>query len=364
MCRSRRLLALSLVFLAAFSPTVDGQTGGADTEVSEVKPADSNRVAADRPKLERGVFGLTSVDAQIVIAVLTALIAASVGYFGHIVTREFNERNALLKQENEARQAAERRRKLEHDQAAEMKESLLREQEVQRLNLETSLKVVDLFRSIAVAEEAECAAGILGLAQLNQLDFALSLLSQKWAAGKLDSEMAILILNKALTSTDENIQERAALMLQSNVKKLAVPGGQYLWPPCVDWNWPKELGENTQEYLLRAFLQLIRQHSVEEWDQDWLVGAFNALYVIQKSSTLLRIQRGAARAAAVVLEVLTGSSLYTPDGQFSFSELRAKLASNAGDKPGWTDQPTETIVNSIISLREWSSGKADEKLKK
>lgn len=104
------------------------------------------------------------------------------------------------------------------------------------------------------ADPAASASGLLALTQLNHAQLAVALLVDVWSDRKdgedrVSSETAILVIDAALRSDEENAQLIAAELLCRNAKRLD-PCQSLHWPSAVDGHWLPRLGPKAKLLLL------------------------------------------------------------------------------------------------------------------
>jgi hypothetical protein len=117
-----------------------------------------------------------------VLAPVGVLVTAAIGFLGHTINRQ-----------GEARQA-----------------------------VDSSIRAIALFAKPdgSPAEPLTAGAGLLALANLGQLDLAISLLSDLWGRNRVSREAAITLIDLGLNSRDPTIQIDASYALHTNSERL------------------------------------------------------------------------------------------------------------------------------------------------
>jgi len=152
-----------------------------------------------------------------------------------------------------------------------------------RFRMETAIRAVGLL-STADGKDAprtQQAAALFALEELGQLEFALILLRQIWAANRITAASAVWLINRGLTSKGaeaEELQEMAAELLLANAEKLLDPKGGFVLPNCLSLEWPLELNEYTRSRILEVLLEVVLRRPWAQWDEQYLDGVVYMLY--------------------------------------------------------------------------------------
>jgi len=233
-----------------------------------------------------------------------------------------------------------------------------------RLRLETSIRAVELLTDQGKkATEARQAGALFVLSSLDQLDFSLALLTELWPAGDVTTTAAVWVINRALTSGDEQLQVDAASLLSKHGKLLTATARCFEWPTCLTLKWTNDIHVLARESLLEALVKTTASRSLEEWEDtcvNALVVQFNC---IRENDDALHNKNG----AALCMNVLLDSPLYAgqdvdlllPSGPLSVIRLRADVAAAVDAIRG--GEVSDYILAAVEALRPSWTGEGERK---
>lgn len=127
----------------------------------------------------------------------------------------------------------------------------------QRLRLDAAIEAGKLLSSTdgMVASPAAAASGLLALADLGRSKLAVAMLLDLWGKDAVSSEVAILIIDKALASGDDATAQIAAEVLCQNSHKLD-PTKPAHWPTVLDTRWMPRATEKTKILLIESLVEM------------------------------------------------------------------------------------------------------------
>jgi hypothetical protein len=131
-----------------------------------------------------------------------------------------------------------------------------------RLRLDAAMRAGESFSSLAPAEvsAASIASSLLALTKLDDADLAVALLVDFWqpgVEGKCSAETAILVVDAALRSAQQNAQLVAAELLCRNATHLD-PCQSLHWPSCIDGCWDSSFSPKTKLLLVDALILMTK----------------------------------------------------------------------------------------------------------
>ena len=239
-----------------------------------------------------------------ILTFVAAMVTATLSMIGIIVKRQ-TERRAML-------QSADER---------------------ERLRLEAAMRAGALFAGTGsgTADPASVASGLLALTQLDRSDLAVALLVDLWHSGtnSVSTETAILVLNAALSSPDQNAQLIAAELLCRNCRRLNACQALH-WPSIIDGRWNPEFGLKTKILLVDA---LVTMTITTAHSQNALRSVALRLYGIWQDDSAERVRGCIGRLICAVIPALDrlGYTDFIQDPHpVSLDDLR--IAAKAGFK--------------------------------
>lgn len=127
-----------------------------------------------------------------------------------------------------------------------------------QVKLEAATRAGALFASSGAAapDPAAAASGLIALARLGQAELAVALLVDLWSdgSGQVSTETAILVIDKALRSTEEpNAPLVAAELLCRNAHHLDACQSLH-WPSLIDSGWNAGLSQKAKLLVLEALI--------------------------------------------------------------------------------------------------------------
>ena len=127
----------------------------------------------------------------------------------------------------------------------------------QRLRLDAAMEAGKLLSSAdgAVTSPAAAASGLLALADLGRSKLAVAMLLDLWGKDAVSSEVAILIIDKALACGDDATAQIAAEVLCQNSHKLD-PTKPAHWPTVLDTHWMPHATEKTKILLIESLVEM------------------------------------------------------------------------------------------------------------
>jgi hypothetical protein len=127
--------------------------------------------------------------------------------------------------------------------------------DTKRLEVEAAMKAASLLSTDdgSDANPSTVSGALLALAQLGQVELAMTMLSDLWLGDRVSPATGILIVDRALTSEDSVAQQTAAIALRNNVSRLTTAnsyGRDYFWPHSVNQRWLPNLAVGTKRHIL------------------------------------------------------------------------------------------------------------------
>jgi hypothetical protein len=183
-----------------------------------------------------------------------------------------------------------------------------------RQAVDSSIRAVGLFAKPdgSAAEPLVTGGGLLALANLGQLDFAISLLSGLWGRDRVTREAAITLIDKGLRSGDPATQLDAAYVLHTNSERLwqlqpsgrvQEPGDGSLNGSALDEGSPKDSLLSDRSYARRksapsfdatfdypSFLYLRWDDSLSFEAKERLAGAWVYFWISAPSEVDVRLR--------------------------------------------------------------------------
>jgi hypothetical protein len=211
---------------------------------------------------------------------------------------------------------------------------VLQTQAEARLNLDTAIKAVELFKSASDgASSAESAGALFALTRLGQTHFALSLLEELWPKNQIGSPSAIWVINNCLQSTDVGVAKRAADVLLANAIKLPDDRGGKYWPADYDLEWPGEMSFFARHYMLQARIDALLSKPFEYWQRAQINVDIVALSNCFRKDSSSDIRQSAAAFLGILLEIYDprGKTVLTlPTEKLAIEVLRAEIVTRYG----------------------------------
>lgn len=225
------------------------------------------------------------MDLNATVAALAALATTTVALLGLLVRRSF-------------------------DKAAE-----------NRLRMETTIRAVELLSTAdgKDAPKTQQAAALFALEELDQLEFALILLQQIWAADGITTTGALWLIDRGLTAKGPKapeLQELAAEILGKNPEKLLDSDGGLEFPNSVAFQWNLDLNTRTRSAVLVVLLKALLERPRSLWSGRCLDGVLTMLYVVMVEDPEPRLRRDAALALEILLRLPDrGGGIFLPAGR-------------------------------------------------
>ena len=226
-----------------------------------------------------GLFDFTGSDASAkivasAIALVGGLIAALVSLVGVFLRQSVERRNADLKEQ------AENRLKIESERNDNLKTEAER-----RLKLEAAIRAVGMLSTSSGfdAPRTQKGAVLFALADLGQLDLAISLLRQMVVSDKIDMNSAVWLINDVLESGSEICQREATEILRYWPTKLLLANGLSLFPSSVDNIWMPQLSRDVRANIALGRLELIVARGYRDWNRGTLMSHAQTLFEIWKT---------------------------------------------------------------------------------
>lgn len=251
-------------------------------------------------------FTGTEASAKIVAAAITlvgGLIATCVTVVGMFLKYSTDKRNVILKVEAEKRQ-----------------------------KIEAATKTIDLLSTSSGAKvpETQRAAALFTLAELDLLDLAITILRPMAEKKDIDMNSAVLLIDKALKSGDETLQEEASEILLDNSDKLITEDGSFFWPRYVNAKWDQNMDYRVRENILLTLMEMLLTNKFEDWKPLSIIGIIAQLEVIWNTDTDDGIKYGAGFCLNTIIRGYDKSNI--PYGyEFYFTRnhnLNKKLSKN------------------------------------
>ena len=212
-------------------------------------------------------------------------------------------------------------------------------QEKKRLRVETAIKAVGLMSTAsgADASPSQKASALILLADLGQLEFALTQLAALWPREEVPPAAAVWLVDAGLRATGRkaHLQGLAAGILLHNHDKLFIGAdGNFEFPESWHLRWDTGLATYARRVGLEVLiLLLLAKRPWKRWHPPYLNHVFVMFRLIMREEGADAengkgyLEAAAALAAGLLLRVVAtiGMGLYTPEGSRSFDELRADI---------------------------------------
>jgi hypothetical protein len=264
-----------------------------------------------------GFFSFTGSDPS------SKIVAAALALVGGLVTAVVSIVGVVLKYAIDQR--TESRLQIESDRA-----SALQTQAEQRLNLEAAIRAVELLGSDASAGGLQRVGALYALASLNQNELTLDLTSYLLARRGLEPNVACTLIDRALKSSDLDIQREAVNILFENADRMVTQSNAYL--PHVISMWDKRLSSvYVREWAVLATARILLARQLPSWTRDFMPDANG---IIASLALAWEFESDPVRkedAAAIVHEVLEAfpaiaPSLNHPTKTIDIQNLRTSVA--------------------------------------
>jgi hypothetical protein len=261
------------------------------------------------------------------------VVAASIALIGTLFTAVLTLIGVLLKHSLDMRNIA-----------------LQREAE-NRLKLDTAIRAVQLFGTNEGKPTPliQRAGALFGLSSLGQHELTLELVSYLLKQGnEIDPEIAVELVDKALISGDEDLQNRALTILWEHNAKLVTPTTVCL-PSCI-MDGVCEFKSYLRSYIPRILSAMLLRHPIEKWQQQPLKAQGWAIIATLCLSYQTEINSDIKNDLAAVLQQLFKAFpdigiIRHPKKMIDTSKLR-----NVQPKDEKISQATKEVVE---RLKEW-----------
>jgi hypothetical protein len=231
----------------------------------------------------------------------------------------------------------------------------------QRLRLETAIRAVELLTEDGKeALPTRQAGALFVLGNLNQHEFALTLLGELWPRNEVLAAAAVVVIDRALLSGNPQIETDAALLLAANARSLVQSSSCYEWPSCISFKWTNKIDRRAREALLDALIEVLAAKTKSDWDAGCANSILLHLDIIRRTDDEAHIKNGAALAMRLLLDsdLLDGiTALFGPHGEVSVGELR-KEVTQALESTG--DEISDLLEQKVNDLRgRWGDDAKD-----
>jgi hypothetical protein len=191
------------------------------------------------------------------LALVGGLVAAVVSIIGILLKYSIDQRAEIRLQIEANRAAADRR--VESKRAG-----ALQTQAEQRLNLEASIRAVELLRAPKGETAALQRAGALyALSSLSQYELTIDLASYLLERDELEPKVACTLIDRAIKSSDENVRNDAVMMLYDNAERMLTTNNVYL-PDSIS-NWDEGLTPFVREWAPLALGKILLSCPLTVW---------------------------------------------------------------------------------------------------
>ena len=242
----------------------------------------------------------------------------------------------------------------------------LKQHDQKRLRLDTFISAVGLLSTAQGKEvsDSQKAAVLFVLMELEQLDFAVSLLNSMWSNGKLGSETAVWVADRVLTKGSFADKDSIAQMLCEHAEELVIGGnGRFAWPNALDdGKWNPSLSVEAREALMLAVMKTARTLRPEDWDHTWLASVAVLLDTIATKDPDMGIKAGASEACMFLLDIIAREEdveIGTPTTRKWASTLRSENEKRV--KEIGTETCTEETKAEVTELEDWRASYVSEK---
>jgi hypothetical protein len=234
----------------------------------------------------------------------------------------------------------------------------LAQRDQRRLRLDTLISAVGLLSTAKGEEVSDSQKGavLFVLMELEQLDFAVSILDSMWSKGRLRVETAAWVADRVLTRGSPSDRDSVALMMHEHAEELVIDEkGKFVWPRALDdGRWDLSLSPEAREALMLAVVKIARKLSPEAWDPAWLASVAAILDTIATKDTDRGIKVGASEACVFLLDVVTREGDFEMETRTTrkwASELRSENEKRV-EEIG-TEMCTEETKAEITRLERW-----------
>lgn len=215
-----------------------------------------------------------------------------------------------------------------------------------RLNLDTAIKAVELFKSASgSASSAESAGALFALTRLGQPHFALALLEELWPKDLIQTPSAIWVLNNALRSKEADVALIAVGVLESNVARLPDGQGGKNWPDDYAFEWRSEMPFLARGGMLSARVECLLSKPFDYWVRGTLNADIAFLSSCFRTESSPIIRQSAAAFLAILLQIYDPREknvVYLSTGELDIETVRGEIEKTYGSffSPG-TQQDEE-----------------------
>jgi len=281
-------------------------------------------------------FGLLDGSNNEVTAALTfagVMITAAISLIGYLISRQSERR--LIQQQSDERE---------------------------RLRLDAAMRAGELFDKNGedVPSPATIASGLLALTQLQRADLAVALLVDLWRPEAPDgcgvsTEVAILVLNSALSSSDGNTELVAAELLCRHSHTLDACEALQ-WPSSIDGKWNRDFGLKTKILILDALVTMTTNESRHPANEDALRSITLRMYGIWKNDPNERARGCVGTLIRAVLPTVQDLGyddfLVDPDQLVTVADIKTAADSASGNPDGFLER---RLIDRANTLALWSA---------
>lgn len=293
----------------------------------------------------------------------SARLAAVLAFLGVIITYSANVIGVSVQRQ------AQRRLAEEHDQTEKRLDLEYRENSL-RLELDAAMRAGQLINpsgadGLRSSGPAAIASGLLALTNLKQTELAVALLVDLWSNtideagrhqenhnGQISSEIAILVINRALCSDSRNAQLVAAELLCRNAYKLTSTQSLH-WPAAIDGHWRTDFSPKTKLLLVEALVNMTVCPD-KPADEGALRSVAVRLFGISKHEEE-RVKACIGKLISAILPSLLGcgsKELVQGEVMVSIEELQ-HAADRCGDNPdGYLSRLSDQLAT---RLEDWAA---------
>jgi hypothetical protein len=187
-----------------------------------------------------------------------------------------------------------------------------------RLRMDTKIEAVGLFEGDrSKHSNAKTGGALLALANLEELEFALTLAGDLWVADLISSTTAIFLVEEGLHTANAETQRRASRLLLANAHRVSdpvpeasadqdgaaqVPKRRISWPSQFNGSWMSEIAVDARRDVLASTLIALTNPSPSALDDDSYWSLADSLAAAMSIDPTPDIRQAAARSVSYLLE--------------------------------------------------------------
>ena len=133
------------------------------------------------------------------------------------------------------------------------------------------------------------------------MSYSLSLLREMWPKNIIGPHAAIHILDLALESDDEQIQQEAAQILLANSERIAFSTTELPFPQKFNDKWDTEFKFNIRSVMFRSLIGALSTSPIQKWDRSIINEVILGLHAGMEKEPDPPLRRGLAYAVELLV---------------------------------------------------------------